>query len=500
MKQINKLGLLAYLLLTLLLQFAGSMAAQNWHPFPAGNSLTYSFSQNGSSDTWFLEAAFDSVRLEGQDTAYYFYRIDRSILPTDSDTTCYGQQIQQFPTLYLVNQDHFLGQKMLYASNGECNFVSSVGDTFRLKTQAQTGNSWNWTNGVTATVDSVVLRTVLGQSDSLKYIRLSSGQTWVLSKDHGLAQATNLLPFPDLTGAAATIQLQLAGIPASGLGISLPGYADIFQFDPTDRFGYEHNEGYQLGSRTDFLEYNILSQTPGSQFIYQSTLERFVINRPLQAPIDSTYFPPVANTRIFDSTSYRFLNLKPYQHRMIVSSVSGAPVQAGVHTLATMNGRMVKEFDLVEMYDSCANVYTTSVTTGNQRFGEGLGELYYFLGNVQTAHIRELYAYEKGPETWGNFRDLGTLLAVDSPFEGNFSIFPNPARDRLNVDFSPEMLGKVSHLSIRSVDGRLLSTHVMTGNEANAEFNLDEFANGMYFLILENNGTRIAQRRITVQR
>ncbi len=313
-------------------------------------------------------------------------------------------------------------------------------------------------------------------------------------------QATNLLPFPDLTGAAVTIQLTLAGIPASGLGISLPGYADIFQFDQTDRFGYEHNEGYQLGSRTDFLEYNILSQTPGSQFVYHSTLEQFVINRPLQAPIDSTYFPPVANTRIFDSTSYRFLNLKPYQHRMIVSSVSGAPVQAGVHTLATMNGRMVKEFDLLEMYDSCANVYTVSVTTGNQRFGEGLGELYYFLGNVQTAHIRELYAYEKGPETWGNFRELGTLLLLNPPSKAPSASFPTPRVTALPFIFHQNSLGKVTHLSLWSIDGRLLSRHEMTGHEANAEFNLDEFANGMYLLTLENNGTHIAHRRIAVQR
>ncbi len=500
MKQINKLGLLAYLLLTLFLQFAGSMAAQSWHPFPAGNSLTYSFSQNGSSDTWFLEAAFDSVRLEGQDTAYYFYRIDRSILPTDTGTTCYGQDIQQFPTLYRVNQDHFMGRKMTYRPNGECSFVSSVGDTFLLKTQAQSGNSWNWTNAVTATVDSVVLGIVLGQSDSLKYIRLGSGQTWVLGKTHGLVQATNLLPFPDLTGATVTIQLTLAGIPAAGLGVSLPGYAEIFQFDPADRFGYEHNEGYQLGSRTDFLEYNVQSQTPASQFNYQTTLERFVINRPIQAAIDSTYFPPVPHNWSFDSVSYPFLNLKPYQHRMIVSSVNGAAVQAGVHTMATMNGRMVKEFDLLEMYDSCANVYTVSVTTGNQRFGEGLGELYYFWGNVQTAHIRELYAYEKGTETWGNFRDLGTLLSVQSPFEGTFSIFPNPARERITVHFSPEFLGKVTHLSLWSIDGRLLSRHEMTGHEANAELKLDEFASGMYLLTLENNGTHIAHRRIAVQR
>ncbi|MBK9452859.1 MAG: T9SS type A sorting domain-containing protein [Bacteroidetes bacterium] len=500
MKQINKLGLLAYLLLTLFLQFAGSMAAQSWHPFPAGNSLTYSFSQNGSSDTWFLEAAFDSVRLEGQDTAYYFYRIDRSILPTDTGTTCYGQDIQQFPTLYRVNQDHFMGRKMTYRPNGECSFVSSVGDTFLLKTQAQSGNSWNWTNAVTATVDSVVLGIVLGQSDSLKYIRLGSGQTWVLSKAHGLVQATNLLPFPDLTGATVTIQLTLAGIPAAGLGVSLPGYAEIFQFDPADRFGYEHNEGYQLGSRTDFLEYNVQSQTPASQFNYQTTLERFVINRPIQAAIDSTYFPPVPHNWSFDSVSYPFLNLKPYQHRMIVSSVNGAAVQAGVHTMATMNGRMVKEFDLLEMYDSCANVYTTSVTTGNQRFGEGLGELYYFLGNVQTAHIRELYAYEKGTETWGNFRELSTLLAVESGFEGQLSIFPNPAQDGIQIQVPSEFRGNSKVLKLWAMDGRLIKTETMAADQTWQQMELADLNPGMYILSVEENGNKIAQRRIAIQR
>ncbi|MEY3443887.1 MAG: Secretion system C-terminal sorting domain [Bacteroidota bacterium] len=480
--------------------FPSRITAQNWHPFPAGNSLTYSFLQNGSSETWFLEAAFDSVRVEGQDTVYYLYRIDRSILPTDSDTTCYGQQIQQFPTLYLVNQDHFLGQKMLYASNGECKFVSSVGDTFQLKTLTTTGSTWTWANGITATVDSIVAGMVLGQPDSLKYISLSSGPTWILSKDHGLVQATNLLPFPDLTGAAATIQLTLAGIPAAGLGISLPGYTEIFQFDPADRFGYEHNEGYQLGSRTDFLEYNVLSQTIGYEYIYQSTLERFVINRPIQAAIDSTYFPPVPHNWSFDSAAYPFLNLKPYQQRMIVSSVNGAAVQAGVHTMATINGRMVKEFDLLEMYDSCANVYTTSVTTGNQRFGEGLGELYYFWGNVQTAHYRELYAYEKGPETWGNFRELSTLLAVESGFEGQVSIYPNPAQVRIQIQFSRKLRGNNNVLKLWAMDGRLIKIQTMAADPNWQQMELMDLIPGMYILSVEENGASIAQRRIAIQR
>jgi hypothetical protein len=168
--------------------------------------------------------------------------------------------------------------------------------------------------------------------------------------------------------------------------------------------------------------------------------------------------------------------------------------------LATMNGRMVKEFDLLEMYDSCANVYTVSVTTGNQRFGEGLGELYYFWGNVQTAHIRELYAYEKGPETWGTFLELSTLLTVESGFEGELSIFPNPAQDQIMVHFSPELRGKVSSLSLWSMNGKLLKTHSITGNEPNAEFNLTEFPAGMYLITLENNGSSMAHRRIAVQR
>jgi hypothetical protein len=500
MKRITQCGPLALLLIYLFPSLGNEGVAQQWHPFPAGNSITYSFSQNGSSDRWFLEAAFDSVRLEGQDTAYYFYRIDRSILPTDTGTTCYGQDIQQFSTLYRANQDHFLGQKMVYRLNGECNFVTTAGDTFLLQSHAAIGNSWNWTNGVTATVDSVVLGTVLGQPDSLKYIRLSSGQTWVLSKVHGLVQATNLLPFPDLTGTAVTIQLAIAGIPASGLGITLPGYAEIFQFDPADRFGYEHNEGYHPDSQTDFLEYNIVSQTPGSEFVYQTTLERFVIYRPLQLPIDSTYYPPVAFTWSFDSSTYAFLQLRPYEHREIVSSVSGARIQAGVHTVPSLHDRMVKNFELVEMYDSCANVYTANVTTGNQRFGEGLGELYYFWGNVQLAEFRVLYAYEKGPETWGNFRVLSALLAVESPFDDQLSIFPNPATDLISIHLAPELLGNVTHLSLWSIDGRRLQTHEINGHEGNAELNLDEFANGLYLLTLENNGTRVAQRRIAVQR
>lgn len=271
------------IVLGLLPSFAG-LRAQNWHPFPGNATFLYSFSQAGSADEWYFAAHADSVSAEGADSAYYFYRIDRGALPSDVD--CNGQAVAS--TMLMSNKDHYLGRKALLQTDGVCRFISSAADTFVLQTRAASGQAWAWHVGITATVDSVVAGTVLGVADSLKYIQLSSGDTWVLSKGHGLAHCTNLLPFVDHSGAVTDVDFEIWGIPELGLGGHLPHFEEIFQYDPSDRFGYRHYQGLHPGSNTDFIEMTILSQSAPTQ--YQTLQERVRIHAPQAPPADTIYY------------------------------------------------------------------------------------------------------------------------------------------------------------------------------------------------------------------
>lgn len=490
----------ACLLTLLLLAPIPALKAQSYHPFPHGRSLEYAFTQPGSAETWFLAAAFDSIRVEGMDTAYYLYRIDRAPLATDTGTTCFGSSIHQLQRLLMSNRDHYLGQKMLVRPDGECLFATSAADSFSLQSQASVGATWSWAPGITATVDSIVGGSVLGVPDSLKYIHLSTGETWILSKAHGLVQCSNLLPFPSNTGSPLQIQLSLSAIPNLGLGHPLPGYAEIFDFDPGDKFGYEFYSNYHNGYETDFLEYNFQALVPGTRFHYQILKERFKIDHPSGAPIDSTYYPPIAATLIIDSNTYAHAMLHPYEHVPGIPNFFGQTMRAGAHTSSAMHGRIILEFLLMEAYDSCAQVLSADGAFGDQQFGEGLGEVHYSWWNVFTPSSRTLYCYQKGAESWGICKDLGNMTSSLPMLGSSLRIFPNPAQSMVKLEFQGELAAVQKSIGLASIDGRQVSLHDLPAGSNALDLALDAFPPGIYLIEVVADGFQVHRERLVIVR
>lgn len=422
-----------FLILALLTSCISLVQAQAYHPFPGGGDGVFAFQQPSLMDTWLIPAHFDSVAVEGPDSAFYLYRIDR--LPLPSDTTCTGAPLPAVNAqLFVVDQDHPLGQKMLDHGNGSYTLVSTAGDTAHLQVLTPVGGTWAWNSAVTASVDSVTLGTVLGQPDSLKHFHLSTGEQWILSKANGLVRCTSLLPWPLFSGGSTQLEFELWGLPHLGLGGRLPGYADIFQFDPGDRFGFRSIDDFVPGSNTVYSQYDILSQFSGSQFEYETTYEEMAVAQPWQAPGYTTYTAPRTDTLIYQAASFQELTYLPYQHQPVIPSFFGATVQTGVHFGSDFSGRIQVELSFVAGYDSCSNAQNTQGLHGMRRFVEGLGMVRYYLWNVQNWSLKEMTCYRKGNEVWQSCPSLANITSVE-PAESpkQFVMFPNPARETVSL-------------------------------------------------------------------
>ena len=203
----------------LMLCLTGEAGAQNWEPL----DRTEKFDFSKSSVTYITNTVcVDSAFLVGADSVFYLNRI-----VTNCDTCPAGYK--------LCNQPGILKQRMLKKPNGIYNFRTP--GSVVIKTLASVGNVWLYdtAQSINAQVVSKTLTQVFGANDSVKNISLSNGKTVILSKNHGLLQ------FAD--SAAGSVYI-LQGIEGRNVGMLMPRFADMFNFQPGDVFQYFHTYGH----------------------------------------------------------------------------------------------------------------------------------------------------------------------------------------------------------------------------------------------------------------
>jgi Secretion system C-terminal sorting domain len=475
------------------------LPAQNWHPLPSSGPLLYSFQQQGSTDEWYFAAKADSVRLEGADSAFYLYRIDRPVFPADQLATCQGDSLQWFPGSIAISRDHYLGKKMLLRPNGECVFVSSNADSFLLKTLAQSGQSWTWKPGITATVDSVVAGTVLGSADSLKYISLSSGKSIVLSKAHGMVGCFAFLPFLNWQHQPDVVDFTIWGIPGLGLGGHFPNYEELFSFDVNDKFGYRQRDFFPQGSGTALESVVIQAVQPGMRFAYDVVSERLTILALIGFPIDSTYTPPFSATTTSDSTSYPLIPLLPYETHDPLDVEANEYYQDGIRLLSGSNGRLRLDIARQTYYDACANAYVPFEPVWTLSLAAGLGKIYSTYSDVGQNTLFEMYCYQKGAETWGTCLDLSTLIAIDPAQETTFQLAPNPASSQVRIQLAEA--GAATHaITLLSLSGQVVMQHTLPAQQSAIDLDISTIPAGMYLLQVTDADQATGHRKLVIAR
>ncbi|MFN8396426.1 MAG: T9SS type A sorting domain-containing protein [Bacteroidia bacterium] len=477
----------------LLLPLQQLVLGQAWHPFPAGQVSLFKFSEGIGLDSALMGARIDSVALEGQDSAFYLYRIARPVWQLEYN--CNGGLVQN--GAHATNRDHYLGQKLLRAPNGDCRFILSNGDSFALRTWAPVGDRWEWQLGDTATVDSITFRSVLGVMDSVKHFSTQGGKMLALSRSMGLVSAPNLYPFHLLyLGSTIDVQFDLWGIPTLSLGGRLPTYAEVGQMDVGDRVGYHHsNHSATYGTSTFYINCTVTAPIPGQRFSYSAVCDTLRIITPIQTNIpDSTYHPAGPQVLSIDSLNTPDLSLLPYDDGP--NDGSGI-VQAGAYLINGSAGRVRSKFRLLYNWDDCSQAYLVQPVYISQRsFGTGLMQVSerYMSSNINSGY--DVYCYQKGAETWGTCLDLGTLIGVTPGAGLDFRVSPNPASSTLRVELPDGMTLVAAELM--GMDGRVVTS--ADGGANGTEINVTGVASGRYMLRVRDAAGQVGFQRVLVER
>lgn len=476
---------------------------QAFHPFPNGHTYWYTINDPGSTGATFFAAKVDSVRLEGADSAYYLYRVDRMLLESDTLYDCNGMLLDpSWMDIKLVDRDHCFGKKMLWRANGDCLFISSKPDTCLLKAWAATGQSWNWNATTTALVDSIVFATTYGIPDSVKYISLSSGRHLVLSKGFGFLRSFSFWPIGFAYYPPDTIPLVGYGIKELGLGAQFPDTHALFHHEIGDQWLYrqfEGNAGTSLGNGNLYRTV-LIDQVAGLQNTFVRQIDRVSFAR-ATSPVDSIYSFMGTDTITFDSAYHGSFFTLPYQSLQQPSSTSTQTQGGFSFNTNFFNGRMQYYDGYLSGYDSCSRSYDLygSSTTYFHVVGVG-GSASSTYSNGGYYNHTELICFQLGTETYGTCLDLSTLVNIKAAETSSISIFPNPAQLQLTVDFGLGSANFLKRVILFSAKGVEVANFPIGHASTKETFQLAEYPAGIYLIRCEIEGQNPISKRILILR
>lgn len=500
MKALPKRHTVALFCLLFFFLFPGFMFAQAWNPFPGSGSYLYTFTPQNLSDTWLHGTRVDSTGLAGGDSVYFFNRINRYAEQTEILNGCNGP-ISASGNVILMDQDNYFGREMILQSNGDYDFVSSAGDTFRLKTQLSPGNSWTFSTGITATLDSISSQLVLGVTDSVMYISLSNSHSIELSKDHGFVNSFSFLPFVSQIQTWETVDFSLWGIPAMGLGDTLPGARGVLDFDIGDRFGSKREDSYNSAANTDETYSNtvITGKTSTANGVsYTSDRDTLIVLRASMQPNDSTYFPPVSYTETFNYADYDFLNLLPYESTP--ARLPGDLVQVGVNFRGYYNERIEYRFEHIIYYDSCVPALTRFEEWSQIYYIDGLGSTHDGTGGPGVSNTQWLLCYQKATDSLAPCFNLGTLIGVEERLGENLkmTLGPVPARDQLQIKIENYHRLEALELTVVDLQGRIVGHSTIARGESSSILDVRALKAGMYALQIRDKNGRLGWKKFVV--
>ena len=215
--------------------------SQNWSVI----NMTDKFNYRLDSDEVITATIWaDSVDWNGSDSVFYLNRV-----LCDSCATILGGPNTWCDTCYgLKNQPQFMQRKSVVSASGMVNFRDT--NNIVLNTLSALNDTWLFDSvqSISATVLAISEDSVFGNTDSVKTLLLTTGDTVKLSKSYGLLQ------FPN--GYGFNSYYRLVGIEGRNQGEQIPRYAGFFDFDVGDMFEYHGYSGYIILGQCFSLTYD----------------------------------------------------------------------------------------------------------------------------------------------------------------------------------------------------------------------------------------------------
>lgn len=458
-------------LLISLTLIAISSLAQNW------NLINPNYTYNYAVDTVYdISIHTDSIKVIGNDSIFYLNRI------VSNCDTCSAQNYDWNPVL-LRNQPTFLQRQVLKTAN---KYVFSDTLSFAILPHAELNETWifDTIKGINAEVVGESLELVLGVSDSLKYILLSTNDSIIISKNLGIIRFD----------VSDTSHYHLMGVerPSVGLGFVVPKFADFFNFNVGDVFQYNGRSCgsiYSTGNGYEIKKTILSKEDNGDTITYY--LDKIVASHGLVgcSMIMDTFLYQTIDTLVFiDSAQHmansynRELYFERFPEEIFSSNDS---VYYGIMHVEFENNTPIKHsaaFPFFHESPSNQNLLISGMEgTYSIEYKFGLGITYEHFGFFETGSHTELIGYIKNGDTTGIVYGDELYLKVENKTseKQNFSIFPNPTKDKITIQLENQI--EEVNIELFDIYGKLILQKT-SKSQTEIELNLEHLDPGLFIL------------------
>lgn len=472
----------------------GSLSAQGWAPITLSDTFNYQ-ADTASHITHTLWV--DSVQVINGDSVFFLNRV---VSPCDTCNVMYQDPL-------LMNQPQFLQRQITKKIDGQ--YVVEDSLEFTLFPDAGLHDSWVFdsTLSILAAVTGLAETSVLGTVDSVKIIELSSGESLILSKYHGILQ------FPGYDGKI----YQLVGIESRNLGERVPTFHDFFDFQVGDVLEYFiDNCHFGVGDRYLSIEkHEILDRiVHGDTLIYETRLHLLYWNSYPFYPVyfDSASYVFPASLTFIDSANH-ITNQYPSQILYNVEFDNDLPLMSWLnffpkdsHLLYKQTGTIqsnesfynpiyivANEFDST-LFEDLMIPYSYNVQAYFTRYAVGLGQV-AAEGHYFESYFRKLLtgAVVNGDTTGVITPDAQLMVGLEAeiPAITQARISPNPNEGQFLLRFSAPTQQALS-FQIMGMDGRIIQHGELAAGIQDTVFELRTVSPGIYALNLGNGTKRVS--------
>ena len=498
------------LLAILIFGFFTDVIGQDWAPFYAGDTCIY---RNDTSEFFAHTVWVDSV---GSSADGVVWRLNPSNHLCD---TCDVERYCGKPPL-LVEQPFPFGSTIRLHDSSQYIFDQGGQGNMLLLAGASPGTTWlmDTVRAISAMVFQVVEDSVWGQPDSIKVIHLSTGDSILLSKQHGMVS------FPD--SISRGLRIHLAGILNKNLGEGIIDFWDIYDYQVGDVLFYDSGYGISGTYWDTKSKVTILSKHKSQDTMLFDVLTKARTETSSGGGGGNIYGDDsIAYTWKFINQPDRIVNALPNQIQ--ISEDQGRifaiglgnwkiPMQDTNHIAYVRNSRTLKEAsgiysnDSIPIYGcSSSNIPDLSFPFFVQlspfswsisvRYEKGLGQTLYGLRSFEGGAGFHLVGYIRDGDTVGTvYTDEYLFVGTkDELSPGSILIFPNPARESLVISLTePRFLP--AQARIWDLYGRVVLTESLSATETTIQ--LPDIPTGLYYVeVVSPKGKILLREKVQME-
>ncbi len=439
--------------------------SQNW--LPVNPSYKYNYSPNGNGYDSTVTIHVDSTGVSGFDSIYYLNRIVVQI--------SYNEVV--------INMPQFLQRTMIKKNNGDIIFLDT--SSFLIKPFSSVGDNWMFdiAHNVTAQLMSVEYISVLGNNDSVKIIVLSSSDTILLSQDYGLIQFSTSYLNPE--------KYKLVGVEGPNVGLQLPSFNDIYNFNVGDIF--EYVETFSQSTQTvysTFQEWWDYKFTIQSKTISLDTIS-YGISVLEKATLWTVYGYPYNIVYSNYSSTLRFIN-----HQLPYLYYYNHEQESNCQKMYLYNDTIFIENGKGFIGEYCPGPYTSDtigITPEYNHHSEkyatnrGLIDSYTITWSPpnSVSYDSALVGCKLNGITYGTLNSDSYMTGEEniSLPTNDFYVFPNPTTNNITIHQSINAIN--SNLTITDVYGR--ETYKVNLLNNDSKIDISKWSVGVYFYKIIND-------------